>query len=110
MSQLTQLRQVLHTHFDWHDARLMFLSQFLLALLRVRSVNLSELATAFVGSAQSASHYKRLQRFLREYRLDYRAFAHSIVSWLKLEGGWVLTLDRTSWEFGSQMHNILVSS
>lgn len=108
MSQLTQLRQALHTHFDWHGARLMFLAQFLIALLRVRSVNLTELSTAFVGTAQQDSNYKRLQRFLREYRLDYRAFAHSIAAWLKLDGVWTLTLDRTTWEFGRVIHNVLM--
>lgn len=108
MSQLTQLRQVLHTHLDWHGARLIFLAQFLIALLRVRSVNLAELATGFVETTQSSSNYKRLQRFLRDYRLDYRAFAHSIAAWLKLDEAWTLTLDRTMWEFGSQMHNVLM--
>jgi hypothetical protein len=108
MSQLTQLRSVLHTQFDWHGARLMFLAQFLLALLRVRTVNLAELSTAFVGTSQPESNYKRLQRFLREYRVDYRAFAQGIAGWLKLDGAWTLTLDRTTWEFGNQIHNVLM--
>ncbi len=34
-------------------------------------MNLAEVATAFSGKAQTASHYKRLQRFFRQFELDY---------------------------------------
>ncbi len=55
-----------------------------------------------------ASNYKRLQRFFREFRIDYVEFTRSIAVWLGIKEDWVLTLDRTQWEFGSQMHNILM--
>ena len=53
-------RPVLAEHLPWHGARLNFLAQFLLALLKVRSVSLAELATGFGGKAKVDSHYKRL--------------------------------------------------
>ena len=49
-----------------HDVR--FLAMFLIALFRVKTVNLAELAIGFVGEAQTDSHYKRLQRFFRNAR------------------------------------------
>lgn len=108
MSEFSRLRPMLGKHFGWHGARLTFLAQFLVAVIRVRSVNLSELSTAFVGKAQVASNYKRLQRFFREFRFNYSEFARSVVAWLGVQEDWVLTLDRTQWEFGHQMHNILM--
>lgn len=108
MSEFSRLRPILGNHFQWHGARLTFLAQFLVAVIRVRSVNLSQLSTAFVGKALQASNYKRLQRFFREFRIDYVEFARSIAAWIGVKEDWVLTLDRTQWEIGSQMHNILM--
>ena len=65
MNQVTLLRDTLRPHLGWHGARLSFVAAFLMALLRVKTVNFTELATAFGGKAQTDSHYKRLQRFFR---------------------------------------------
>lgn len=37
-----KLKAVLAEHLPWHGARIGFLAQFLLALLKVRSVNLGD--------------------------------------------------------------------
>lgn len=71
MNQVTLLRQTLQPHLAWHGARLSFLAMFLIALFRVKTVNLVELATGFVGQAQTDSHYKRLQQFFRSLELNY---------------------------------------
>jgi hypothetical protein len=57
---------------------------FLIALLRTRTVNLSELATAFCGKAQTESHYKRLQRFFRQYDVGEIAIAQTVVALLEV--------------------------
>jgi len=67
MSQYSELRQVLQAHLNWHGARISFLALFLLALLKVKTVNLSELCLGFGGKALPESSYKRLQRFFREF-------------------------------------------
>jgi hypothetical protein len=41
---VTLLKAALAEHLAWHGARLSFLAQFLLALFKVKSVNLAELA------------------------------------------------------------------
>ena len=82
MSEFNRLRLILGKHFQWHGARLTLLAQFLVAVIRVRSVNLSQLSTAFVGKTLVASNYKRLQRFFREFRIDYVEFARSITTWI----------------------------
>lgn len=107
MTDYSELRQTLQEHLNWHGARLSFLALFLLSLIKVKSVNLSELALGFGGWALSASNYKRLQRFFRGFDIDYPELARVVVSWMQIPQPWVLSVDRTSWEFGTHGYNIL---
>jgi hypothetical protein len=52
MDQITQFRRVLQPHLAWHGALLAFFALFLIALFRVKTVNLAELATGFCGTAK----------------------------------------------------------
>lgn len=90
MSQYSELKRALQPHLNWHGARVSFLALFLLALLKVKTVNLSELALGFDGPAQPASKYKRLQRFFRHFDLDYKLIAKLVVKWMKIPQPWVL--------------------
>jgi hypothetical protein len=81
---------------------------FLIALFRVRTVNLSELSLAFASSAKPSSSYKRLQRFLREFEFNYHHWALFILRLMAIPQPWVLSLDRTNWKFGEVDHNILM--
>ena len=102
MNQINLLRQTLKPHLQWHGARLSFLAQsrmaqivvfddwrrftsrFLVALLRVKTVNLAEMATVFRTNAKIFSNYKRLQRFFRDFDLDYAVFARLIVALMEI--------------------------
>ena len=64
MNQVTLLREARRPHLAWHGARLSFLAAFLIALLRVKTINFAELATAFGGKAHPDSHYKRMRAIL----------------------------------------------
>jgi hypothetical protein len=44
MNQINLIRQTLRPHLSWHGARVAFLALFLVALVRVRTVNFVELA------------------------------------------------------------------
>jgi hypothetical protein len=44
MNQVNLLRDTLKPHLPWHGARLNFLALFLIALIRVKTVNLAQLA------------------------------------------------------------------
>jgi Transposase DDE domain len=107
MSQYSELRKALQPHLGWNKARVSFLAMFLLALLKVKTVNLSDLSLGFGGLALPASNYKRLQRFFRGFELDYAVIAKAVVSWMKIPQPWVLSIDRTTWEFGCHVYNIL---
>ncbi len=107
MSDYSELRKTLQAHLPWHKARVSFLALFLLALIKVKTVNLSELALGFGGFALSESNYKRLQRFFRGFDIDYQQIAQVVVNWMQIPQPWVLSVDRTTWEFGKQCYNIL---
>lgn len=107
MHQITEFRQTLQPLLGWHGARLTFVAQFLIALLRTRTVNLSELAASFCGPAQIASNYKRLQRFFRDFDVDYPVIARAVVTLMGIPQPWVLAVDRTEWSFGGSVFNIL---
>ncbi|MBJ7898536.1 MAG: IS4 family transposase, partial [Cyanobacteria bacterium RI_101] len=107
MNQYSALKQALKPHLGWHGARVSFLALFLLALLKVKTVNLKELAIGFEGSALVDSSYKRLQRFFADFKIDYIQIARIVVSWLNIPQPWILSIDRTNWAFGSCSYNIL---
>ncbi|NEP67496.1 MULTISPECIES: IS4 family transposase [Moorena] len=107
MNQVNLLVQTLKPDLKWHGARLSFLALFLIALFRVKTVNFTQLATGFMGTAKTSSNYKRLQRFFRDFELDYYAVAKLIVSMMEIPEPWVLSLDRTQWQFGHKIFNIL---
>jgi Transposase DDE domain len=107
MNHYSELRKALQPHLGWNKARVSFLALFLLSLLKVKTVNLSELSLGFSGLALPASNYKRLQRFFRGFDLDYTVIARAVVAWMKIPQPWVLSLDRTTWEFGCHIYNIL---
>ncbi|MEA5488574.1 IS4 family transposase, partial [Pseudanabaena sp. CCNP1317] len=61
MKEISVFCEKLHEHLQWNGTRLLFVSMFLIALMRVKTVNLAEIATGFSGEAKVESHYKRLQ-------------------------------------------------
>ena len=107
MDNVNLLRKTLKPHLKWHGARLSFLALFLIALFRVKTVNLVDLSIGFKGEAKKASNYKRLQRFLREFELDYYSLAKLVIEMMEIPEPWVLSLDRTEWQFGRKVFNIL---
>ncbi|MBL8254242.1 MAG: IS4 family transposase [Candidatus Competibacter sp.] len=104
-----ELKAVLAEHLPWHGARIGFLAQSLLALFKVRSVSLAELAAGFGGQAQVDSHHKRLQRFSRSFEINPDHWARPLVRPVPVgDGPWRLTMDRTHWQFGRADINFLV--
>jgi len=49
------LSEKLQQHLHWHGARIAFMSMFLIALMRVKTVNLTKIATGFRGKAKVES-------------------------------------------------------
>ncbi len=110
MTPIRSLEQTLLENLPWNKARIKFIARFLLALYAVQTVNLSILATAFSGTAEEESNYKRLQRFMREFELPYAQLAEFVVKLLGIPGPYTLALDRTNWKVGAVDLNILMLS
>ena len=57
-------RQTLKPLLGWNGARLSFLALFLVALLRVKTINLTELATIFRSNAKTETRKPRNENSL----------------------------------------------
>src|SRR5947209_20047771 len=108
MADMRLLERTLHENVTWNRGRINFLARFIIALIEVRTVNLSEIANVFMGRAKRESHYKRLQRFLRFFELPYAQVARFVVRLLGVPAPWVITMDRTDWYLGETPLNIMV--
>ena len=56
MDNVNLIRETLKPHLKWHGARLSFLALFLISLFRVKTGNLTELSTEFIGNAKIESN------------------------------------------------------
>jgi Transposase DDE domain len=100
------LQHVLKSHFALDPRRIDFIAAFILALIKVRTVNLMQIGTALNGLAQPTSNARRSKRFLK-YDLGQELIAKFVLSFIDTQK-LVLTMDRTNWKFGSVSINFLV--
>ena len=109
ISDVRSLRNILLTGFDstLNKARAEVLAFLILSLCRVQHVGLFKLANAFNSKAKSASSMRRIQRFLKEVPLNFDKLACFIFKLLPFNGPYVLSMDRTNWQFGSLDINAL---
>ena len=107
-SQVTDLHAVLQWYLPCHKARVMFISAFILSLLKVMTVNLTKIANGLNGCVEKRSNYRRIQRFLALFEVDYLLMAELMVHLLPPHRQWQVTLDRTTWQFGGFTINILL--
>jgi hypothetical protein len=108
MADMRLLERTLHENVTWNRARINFLARFIIALIEVRTVNLTEITNVFMGHAKPSSHYKRAQRFLRFFEMPYAEVARFVVRLLRVPAPWVITIDRTDWYLGETPINIMV--
>lgn len=108
MTYVNDLTNVLSAHLPWHRARLKFIARFTAALLQLTTTNLRRLALALKGSVQPASNYRRIQRFLSGYAVDYTTLGRLLVRLLPQQPPYIVVVDRTEWHFGSMPVNILM--
>lgn len=103
------LVNLLANHFDLNLARIKCLSQLVLSMIKLQTVNLADICNGFNGVSKPASSYKRLQRFIREVFIPQKALAQFIVAikGLDKEKSWKLSMDRTNWKIGRIHINIL---
>ncbi len=109
MNQISKLSKIFNSNLGWNKARADLLSFFIVALLKIRSVNLTKIAVAIPGRAKTESKYKRLQRFFAKYDFSMDSIAKLIVRLLPIrDEKWDLSMDRTNWKLGKLNINPLV--
>ncbi len=109
MDHTTMLVNLLKLHFGWHLARLNCLPSIIVALFKVKTVTLTEVATAFPGTAEMESHDKRLQRFLKHVEIKPSLIATFVVALLPYDT-YTLSRDRTKGMLGCFPIHFLVLS
>ena len=110
MEHISELQKTLSLFFDWHKARLSCLVQILQALFCVRTVNLTQIATAFQTAAKQDSSYRRIRRFFATFTFDLSLIVLLVLKLFPLHEKYLLILDRTSWKWGKTPINILMLS
>ena len=108
--EIVLLKDEVKSKLGWNKPRSSLLIDFIFALIKVRTVCLTEIAVALSGSAQIASKYKKLQRFFRQFEIDFDIFAKFLSRLIPIHRNspWLLTMDRTNWQLGSAKINILL--
>ena len=82
MASTWLLQRTLAETVTWNKARINFLAKFIVALLQVKTVSLVQIASVMSGRAKPESHYKRCQRFLRFFDLEFPEVASLVLNWL----------------------------
>jgi len=109
-SKDSDLISSIETHFQGkiNLARVKFISFFVIALTKVRTVNFESLARAFDTEAEVSSNLRRIQRFISGYSLDSNIIAKLIFALLPVKTDLILTIERTNWKFGKTDINIFM--
>jgi 23S rRNA-intervening sequence protein len=106
-----ELIAMLNAYFNWNKSRMSCFVGMLASLIKVRTVNLTEIACGFQSQANLDSRYKRLKRFFKDFSIDFSIVAAWIIYFFDLnEESLLLTMDRTNWQWGTKNINILMLS
>ncbi len=108
MHKSKELQQKIQAYLPLHGARVNFMAKFVMALIVVRGVTVSTIASALNPKVLPESNEKRVKRFFGEVELEGKGFAGLMLALLPVKDKLVLTLDRTTWELGSRCINILL--
>lgn len=69
MKESIALEAILMQYLQCSSDRLNFISNFVLSLIRVKTVNLVQIATGLNPDAKNESNYRRIQRFFEGFFL-----------------------------------------
>lgn len=107
MNHINKILKILQPHFECDKRRVKFIASFVVSLVRARTVTLSNLSVIFNPKVKSESNYRRIQRFFEDFVMDYFQVAKLVISSLP-HVNFILTLDRTNWQFGRKDINVLM--
>jgi hypothetical protein len=110
MPETKGLFDILQAQLPWHRARLSFVTTFVLALIRVRTVTFGQLALVLNPQVTAGANYRRIQRFFADFSFDAEHFGRLMLALLPQKENLVVSIDRSNWQLGSFHINILMLS
>lgn len=109
MKDINGLTKSLKKYLGWNKCRVNCLVYMLISLFAVRTVNLHEIALGFSSKSKPLSRYRRLQRFLSNFEIDFTVIARWIFNLcLADKENYYLIIDRTNWFIGRKKINIFM--
>lgn len=97
---IVALMKILRPEIDLSKSRLETLCLIVVGMISAQSVNPSHVACERPGRVQTASTYRRLQRFFQHVHIDEDWVVLVLVRLLGLNRSWLVALDRTSCQVG----------
>ena len=107
-SKEQQVFDAIKIHFDTDKRRVKFISYLIVSFLKITTCALSEWSRAIAQPTQRVSRYKRLQRFVSQFRFSGRVCARVVWSVFGQGKQVVLTLDRTEYQIRGQWVQVLM--
>ncbi|OGN64328.1 MAG: hypothetical protein A3E26_00445 [Chlamydiae bacterium RIFCSPHIGHO2_12_FULL_49_32] len=104
------MRAILSRFFDWRKWRLDCLGQIIQALFVIRTINLTQVASAFKSEVKEEPSYRRVCRFFTGFTFDMSRIVLLVFRLFPLGDKCTLILDRTNWKWGKTPINILMLS
>ena len=108
MPYVRSLTDVLAGYLDWHLSRLKLMARFTSSVLTLTTTNLWKISLALKAAPKQESNYRRIQRFLSGYEVDFTALGILLLHLLPRRPPYEVVIDRTEWHFGETGVNILM--
>ena len=108
MPYVRSLTDVLAGYLDWHLSRLKLMARFTSSVLTLPTTNLWKISLALKAAPKQESNYRRIQRFLSGYEVDFTALGILLLHLLPQRPPYEVVIDRTEWHFGETGVNILM--
>lgn len=108
MLYVRSLTDVLSGYLDWHLSRLKLMARFTSSVLTLTTTNLWKISLALKAGVEQESNYRRIQRFLSGYDVDFTTLGGLLLHLLPQTPPYEVIIDRTEWYFGETAVNILM--
>ena len=109
MEMIGNISKIIKKAVCCNKSRADLIASFIVSLIKVRTVNMIEIASGVPGKAKDDSKYRRLKRFFEKFEFCYRSVAKLVIAMVDLpENGWEISIDRTNWKLGKKNINPLV--
>lgn len=105
---ISKLTLKLKTIFKMDHRNILLFAHIIIAIIQHRTVNLAKLVPSLGSKTKVTSRYKRLQRFIWNFKFDRVLIAEFLASCLHWTKKYTIAIDRTNWNYWRFKINILI--